>query len=159
MLKKLAIAAILASVGCASLSSSTVAVRGDDWSFRVPADDWSFQGVRPGTDCIEGSSLHSIGSRPMTVFAIRNCGDIAFEAVENSKNLGHGTKWFGGRLGTLEATMLEHTHPDGTSSIFYVAKVPQNECTWTFSCEGDASRASEVGDICNTMVSSLEFHR
>ena len=160
VMKQFALATLMvASVGCARFPYTDNVIQGRDWSFHGPHQGWVFLAGDAGTNECElvGISLTNVGSRPMTVEAYRTCGSS--QSSQSTKNLGHATKWIGGRLGTLEAATIENNRPDGGSTVFYTAKIPQDGCVWAFVCEGDGRKPGTVGDVCKSMISSLEFHR
>ncbi len=159
-MKKLGLVALMVVyLGCARFTYMPQTVQGDDWSFEAPGIGWQFT----EGSTIVGTSLMNVGSRPMTVSVYKICGEereLTSDGIAHHDELvGLATKWIGGRLGELQATWVLKSRPDGSSSLFFTAKIPQNECFWTFVCEGDTKAAAQVEITCKSMISSLEFHR
>lgn len=155
-MKKLVLSAfVLSSMGCARFTYMPTTVQGDGWSFEAPGMNWQFT---EGSTLI-GTSLTNVGSRPMTVGVYEFCSSDLGQDPPTSSTLGFGTKYIGGRLGTVEATLVENSRPDGSDTIFFTAKLSRSKCVWTFVCEGDALARDIVGTVCGRMISSLEFHR
>lgn len=160
MIKKLALTALMiASAGCARFTYMPQTVQGDGWSFEAPGMNWQFT---EGSTVV-GTSLTNVGSRPMTVQVYKLCGEereLTSDGIAHHDELvGYAVKYIGGRLGMFEATWVDKSRPDGSSTLFFTAKIPQGECTWTFVCQGDVKAAAQVESICKPMMSSLEFHR
>jgi len=66
--------------------------------------------------------------------------------------VGTGTTWLGGRIGTFEAFLAN------TAEV-YIAKVSNNDCIFTVTCEGDPVRGNYVESVCNSVISSVEFKK